>query len=110
MAAIHNFIKVHSPQATTHLIENDSDHAPGGFYTGDDSLIPTGAGVNIEDEQNISEASRRRNRIADAMWRQYQEVLQQRSQAGLDEDLESDGELEGDEGNASDESDNDFYV
>ena len=110
MAAIHNFIKVHSPQATTHLIENDSDHAPGGFYAGDDSLIPTGAGVNIEDEQNISEASRRRNRIADAMWRQYQEVLQQRSQAGLDEDLESDGELEGDEGNASDESDNDFYV
>lgn len=110
MAAIHNFIKVHSPQATTQLIENDSDHAPGGFYAGDDSLIPTGAGVNIEDEQNVSEASRRRNRIADDMWRQYQEVLQQRSQAGLDEDLESDGELEGDEGNVSDESDNDFYV
>ena len=44
------------------------------------------------------------------MWRQYQEVLQQKSQAGLDEDSESDGELEGNEGNASDESDNDFYV
>ena len=35
LAAIHNFIKVHSPQATTHLIENDSNHAPGGFYAGD---------------------------------------------------------------------------
>ena len=71
-------------------------------------LIDTG--VNIEDERNTSEASRRWNRIADDMWRQYQEVLQQKSQAGLDEDSESDGELEGNEGNASDESDNDFYV
>jgi hypothetical protein len=111
LAAIHNFIKVHSPQATTHLVENDSDHAPGGFYAGDDSLIPTGAGVNIEDERDTSEASRRRNRIADDMWRQYQEILHQRSQAGVDsedEDLESDGELEVNEGN--DDSDNDFYV
>jgi hypothetical protein len=104
LAALHNFIRVHNPQAKTCLNGNDSDHAPGGFYAGDDSLIPTGTGVDVEEEQDISEASERRNKIADDMWRQYQEVLHQRSQAGLgDEELESDVE-------SNDESDNDFYV
>jgi len=89
-----------------HLTGNDSDHAPGGFYAGDDSLIPTGTGVDVEEEQNLSEASIRRNKIADDMWTQYQEILYQRSLAGMaDEESEDD-----EEGGDSEESDNDFYV
>jgi hypothetical protein len=90
-----------------HLTGIDSDHVPGGFYAGDDSLIPTGTGIDVEDEQDISEASRRRNKIANDMWRQYQEVLHQRSQDdGLPVE-ESDEELESED----EDSDSDgFYV
>ena len=48
-----------------HFTGNDSDHAPGGFYAGDDSLIPMGTGIDVEDEQDMSEASKRQNKIAD---------------------------------------------
>ena len=41
-----------------HLTGIDSDHVPGGFYAGDDSLIPTGTGIDVENDQDISEASR----------------------------------------------------
>ena len=105
LAALHNFIQVHNPQAKKYFTENNSDHAPGGFYAGDDSLIPTGTGIDVEDEQNISEASKRRNNIANDMWRQYQEVLYQRSQAGLEEDTGSEGDNE-----ESDNNDSDFYM
>ena len=88
-----------------HFIGNDSDHAPGGFYAGDDSLIPMGTGIDVEDEQDMSEASKRRNKIANDMWRQYQEILFQRSQAGLG-DEESDEESEG----QTDDDESDFYV
>ena len=89
-----------------HPTGNDSDHASGGFYAGDDSLIPTGAGVDVEEEQNLSEASIWRNKIADDMWTQYQEILYQWSLAGMaDEESEDD-----EEGGDSEESDNDFYV
>ena len=52
---------------------NDSDHAPAGSYAGDDSFIPAGTGIDIEEEQT-SEATMWWNKIADDMWRQYQEV------------------------------------
>jgi hypothetical protein len=107
LAALHNFIQVHNPQAKTHFTEINSDHAPGGFYAGDDSLIPTGTGVDIEEEQNISGASMRRNKIADEMWRQYQEVLHQRSLAGMANE-ESD-EPEDSDHEGSDDNDTDFY-
>jgi hypothetical protein len=102
LAALHNFIRIHDPQAKTHLTGNDSDHAPGGFYAGDDSLIPAGTGIDNEEEQ-ISEATTRRNKIADDMWRQYQEVLHQRSLAT--NELEESDE-DSDEGT----DDDDFYA
>lgn len=72
-------------------------------------MITTGTGVDIEEEQNISEASLRRNKIADDMWRQYQQVLHERSLAGFaDEGSDEDTDEGSDEG--SDDSDNDFYV
>jgi hypothetical protein len=103
LAALHNFIQVHDSKAMAHLTENDPDHAPGGFYAGDDSFIPAGTGIGIVED--ISEASTRRNKIADEMWRQYQEVLHQWSLAG---DEESDEES--DEGNNEGGDDNDFYL
>jgi hypothetical protein len=99
LAVLHNFLQVHNSQAKT--TGNDSDHAPGGFYAGDNSFVPTGMDMDIEEEQNTSEASKRRNKIADDMWRQYQEVLQQRSQEDSEESDENDEE--------SDDND-DFYV
>ena len=66
-----------------------------------------GTGIDVEDEQDISEESKRRNQIANEMWRQYQEVLCQRSQDGLDIE-ESDDSEDSDEEN--DNSDDDFYV
>ena len=108
MAVLHNFIQVHNPRAKTHLTGIDSDHVPGGFYAGDDSLIPTGTGIDVEDEQNISEASRRRNKIADDMWSQYQQVLHQRSQAGLeDEESDEESDKECDKESDEDNEDND---
>ena len=35
---------------------NDSDHASAGFYAGDDSFIPAGIGIDVEEEQT-SEAT-----------------------------------------------------
>jgi hypothetical protein len=103
---LHNFIRVHDPQAKTHLTGDDSDHAPGGFYAGDDSLIPAGTDdVDIEEEQ-ISEATMRRNKIADDMWNQYQEVLHQRSLAANEESNE---DSDSDEG-SDEESEDDFYL
>lgn len=108
LAALHNFIRIHDPQTKIRLTGNDSDHAPGGFYAGDDSLIPTGTDTDMDvEEQNISEASIRRNKIADDMWRQYQQVLYERSLNGManeDSDSESEGSVEGNE------SDDDFYA
>jgi hypothetical protein len=103
LAALHNFIRVHDPHAKTHFSETDSDHAPGGFYAGDDSFIPAGTGADIE-EEHISEATIRRNKIADEMWTQYQEVLRERSSAAMEESDE-DSDEGSDEG-----SDSDFYV
>jgi hypothetical protein len=112
LVALHNFILVHNPQAAKiHLTGYDSDHAPGGFYAGDDSLIPTGTGVDVEEEQNISEATIRRNKIADDMWRQYQEVLHQRSLDGMaDEESDEDNDEDNPEESDDTDSDNDFYV
>ena len=108
MAALHNFIHLHNPQAntSTHPTGNNSNHAPGGFYAGDDSLIPTGTGMDVEEEQNLSEASIQQNKIADDMWRQYQEVLYQRSLAGMADEKSEDDE----EGDDLEESDNNFYI
>ena len=110
LAALHNFIQVHSPQTKIHFTGNDSDHAPGGFYAGDDSLIPAGMDIDVEEEQNNSEATRRRNNIANDMWRQYQEVLSQRRSAGMADEETDNSEsedLESDEG--SDNNDGDIY-
>lgn len=110
MAALHNFIRIHDPQTKIRLTGNDSsDHAPGGFYAGDDSLIPAGTDADMDvEEQNISEASIRRNKIADDMWRQYQQVLYERSLNGManeeSDDSESGGSVEGND------SDDDFYA
>jgi hypothetical protein len=101
LAALHNFIQINDPQAKIHLTGNNSDHAPGGFYAGDDSLIvPTGRDMDVEEEQDISDASLQRNRIADNMWTEYQQVLYQRSLAGMEEE---ETDEESDEG--SDDSD-----
>ena len=69
-------------------------------------MIPTGTGIYDEEEENL-EATMRRNRIADEMWTQYQEVLYQWSLAGI-ADEESDEESV--EENASDDNNDDFYV
>lgn len=63
-------------------------------------MIPPGTGIDIEEEQ-MSEATMRRNKIADDMWRQYQEVLHERS---LEESSEDSNE------GSDTGSDDDFYV
>ena len=88
-----------------HLIGNDFDHAPGGFYAGDDSLTPAGTSIDNEAEQ-ISEATKRWNKIADDMWRQYQEVLHQQSLATNELEESNEDSDEGCDG----ESDDDFYT
>jgi hypothetical protein len=109
LAALHNFIQFHNPQANINFIGNDSDHAPGGFYAGDYSLIAPGTGIDVEEEQDISEASIRQNKIADDMWGQYQEILRQRSLAGM-VDEESDEDDEGNDDEGSNDNDSDFYA
>ena len=89
LVALHNFIKCHDPQDKTQ-VDSDPDHVAVGFYAGDDSL-PHGTG-GVEDEENDSEASRRRNQIAGDMWKQYTVILEERAQAGLLEDESSDTE------------------
>jgi hypothetical protein len=95
LAALHNFIQAHNPSETTHLDHDSPDHAPGGFYAGDDPLIPGEIG-----EDKDSEASRRRNQIANDMWRQYTLVLQQRAQEGyngISDDDDDDDDYSGED-------------
>jgi hypothetical protein len=47
LAAVHNFIQSHNPLETTQLDHDNPDHAPGGFYAGDDSFIPGGCNIYI---------------------------------------------------------------
>jgi hypothetical protein len=69
-------------------------------------LIPAGTDdVDIEEEQ-ISEATMRQQKIGDDMCNQYQEVLHQQSLAANEESNEdSDSDKESDE-----ESEDDFYL
>ena len=82
-------------------------HVPGGFYAGDDSFIPMGIDIDIEKEQDTLEASKQRNKIADDMWRQYQEVLHQQSQLG---DHTMEDSEESDKDNEGSDDDDDFYI
>jgi hypothetical protein len=59
----------------------------------------------------MPDATMRRNKIADDMWTQYQDVLRQRllqHMEGMADDLEETDLDDDDEG--SDDDDNDFYV
>jgi hypothetical protein len=93
LVSIHNFIRIHTPDKETHLEDGGLDHTPGGFYAGDYSLIPDGMGIIGEDHDG-SNATNRRNEIADNMWMQYQYVLHQRAEAGLLDDETSSDESE----------------
>ena len=64
-------------------------------------------GIDIEEEQDTSEASRQRNKIADDMQRQYQEVLHQRSQLE-DYDVEDSEKTDGD--NEETDNNDDFHL
>jgi hypothetical protein len=89
LAALHNFIRIRDPQQSYSQLDDDNlDHTPGGFYAGDDSNIP--GGMEVVDEEDGSEATKRRNRIADEMWIQYQQILQQRAAEGTSGDITSD--------------------
>jgi hypothetical protein len=91
LVAIHNFIQTHNPHKETHLEDDGLDHTPGRFHADDNSLIPDGMGV--ADEQDGLDATKRRDDIAGNMWRQYQQVLQDRAEAG-DETSNSDDDMD----------------
>ena len=103
MVALHNFTRIHDPQQSYSQLDDDDnlDHTPGGFYAGDNSFIP--GGMEVVDEEDGSEATRRRNRIADEMWIQYQQILQQRAAEGTSGDITSDDDDNDDRDDSSKE-------
>ena len=85
MAALHNFIQIHDPAKKIRFVSNDTYDSFSGVQAGDD--FPS---MHIEEVQNLTGFSPQRDRIADAMWHQYQQVLQERAAAGQLEDENSD--------------------
>lgn len=103
MVALYNFIRIHDPQQSYSQLDDDNlDHIPGGFYAGDDSFIPGGI-IEVVNEEDGSEATKRRNRIADEMWIQYQRILQQRAADGTLGEITSDDDGDNDDGEDSSE-------
>ena len=97
LVALYNFIRTHDPQQLYSQLDDDNlDHSPGGFYAGDDSFILGGMEV-VDEDGSESEATRRRNRIADEMWIQYQQILQQRATEGTSGDITSDDDGDDDD-------------
>jgi len=85
LAALHNFIQIHDPAEKIRFASNDTYDSFSGVQAGDDF-----SSMHIEEEQNPTGFSLQRDRIADAMWHQYQQVLQERAAAGQLEDENSD--------------------
>lgn len=85
LCTIHNFIRIHTPDEPADQYDADSIMFGGG-----------GGGGNLDDDQPAGETagdgepSERRDAIAQAMWDDYQQVLQERGQMDVDSDETSD--------------------
>lgn len=78
LCAIHNFIRVHDPDEAT--LSEVAD-----FFVDDNSgsgFNPAGSAEEVE-----SEASMKRDQIAEAMWDDYQHVLAQRAMYDSDDEF-----------------------
>ena len=98
LCAIHNFIRVHrltSNNESSDLDEMDDD----GGYTSDDRNVDTGPANHTMANSNDT-AKQLRDQIADAMWVDYQRILRERNEEGLDngnEDVDEDKDEDEDE-------------
>lgn len=104
LCTIHNIIRLHDPQEGP---LPDADEPPD-----EDGVEQLAAVTDDEDDvQDRNEMSGIRNRIAGAMWEQYQQVVRERELAGV-EDLDiEDLLLEFDENEGTDEdADTNFDV
>jgi hypothetical protein len=81
LATIHNLILKHDPQDAAELDDNNGDPLPGQRASEDYGQLGEGPASDAEK----AEATAQRDRIAQAMWDDYQELLCQRGED--DEDL-----------------------
>ncbi|THU75903.1 hypothetical protein K435DRAFT_813924 [Dendrothele bispora CBS 962.96] len=105
LAALHNFIMDNDTENFLPDFRSDidaTDPNPGQHIEAHDApfINPQGELANgLVTEQEYAEALKRRDEIAEAMWLQYQEVLQTRADEEVDQYLElEDGIYEGSDG------------
>lgn len=93
--AIHNFIRHHDPDDSDISFEMD-DNADGDG-DGDRDEHPGPTAVQATAAAELREATANRDRIAEAMWRDYQRILRERgSSRGLSTDNDDDDDSDGD--------------
>jgi hypothetical protein len=82
LSAIHNFICIHDRDEGPLLEERDL-HDRIGYILGDMDLA-------VEDDREATEMRDKRDRIAEAMWEDYQSILEGQDNRVADEDMEED--------------------
>ena len=96
LAALHNFIRIHDPQETI-ISEADLDDVYdsfSGFHAGDTASEQHQTAASLQCNE-LEIADGRHDGIANAMWNQYQQVLQEREHNNL-LNVDSDDEDQGD--------------
>jgi hypothetical protein len=87
LCAIHNFIHHHDPQEGEISENIDSERSNHTSHAGDETVGP-----GMESEIDDSNVHARRERIATAMWENYQQVLQDRDAEGINDFVRNDDE------------------
>ena len=75
LVAIYNFIQTHDSETRIAESSDDLEYALHGFHAGDDH-----SGMIIGEEESNSDVDNRREEIAEAMWIQYQAILEEHLQ------------------------------
>ena len=76
LAAIHNFIRQHDPDEIQQFGDDDEDDWMHGVHGDGVGILAEGPAGEVERDR----ANERRDRIAQEMWRDYQEVLAERGE------------------------------
>jgi hypothetical protein len=89
LSALHNFIRIHDPEEGS--LSDIHNHLELNGADGNDDRI------EVEVREHQEEVDARRNRIAEAMWVDYQHICQERGQVDIDYPMDSDDELDDEE-------------
>lgn len=97
LAALHNFIRIHDPKEDP-IFGSGSNHFTGDAEGEEDYVAPVLQHGNSHEEMDEC-----RDKIAEAMWADYQRICQER---GINTDDPFDGDMDEEEGSDDEENSN----